>query len=75
MAGVAMALLTQEWGARLEQIRGRRAVRVMADAAVLLHRLMIMDKGAAFFRVTAETGFIDARAHELLGIVAMHVMT
>src|SRR5688572_5802378 len=74
VAGVAVAFLAQEWRARLQQAGDGRAVRLVADRAVLLHRRMVMHERAALLHVAGEAGLVHAVAHELLRIAAVHVV-
>ena len=47
----------------LEQIRGSRAVRVVADRAVLLHRLVRAHERPALLHVARVAGVVDVVAH------------
>src|SRR5882762_7589986 len=62
-----VALLAQEGLADLEQVRGGRPVRVVADAAVLLHRLVGADERTALLHVAHVAGVVDAVAHHHAG--------
>lgn len=72
---MAMAFLAQVRRTRLEQVCDDRAMRVVADAAVFGNRLMVMNKGAAFFHVTGIASLVHSASDHLFGIVAMHVVT
>ena len=59
MIGFAVALLAQEWLPDLQHAGLVGAVRIMAIGAILTHRLMLPQEGAAFFRMALITGFRD----------------
>jgi hypothetical protein len=61
-----VALLAQEWRARLQQVFHHGAVRIVAVAAILGHRLVLVDKRAALFRVAVVAGVVDAVASQQL---------
>src|SRR5215470_4227150 len=58
-----VALLAQPRLTHLEQVRVRRPVRVVADAAVLLHRLVGADEGTPLLHVAGVAGVVDVVAH------------
>src|SRR5437899_283376 len=62
-----VALLAEERLAQLEQVRVGRPVRVVADAAVLLHRLVGAHEGAALLHVAHVAGVVDVVAHHHAG--------
>src|SRR6185503_7630787 len=75
VAGRLVALLAEERRARLQQVVVHRAVRVVADRAVLLHRLVGAHERAALLRVAGVAGLVDAIAHQqLLAGGAVRVM-
>ena len=63
MAGWLVALLTQEWRPRLEQVGCGGAVRVVADRAIFRDRLMGSHERATFFHVAGVAGVIYAIPH------------
>ena len=64
---MAMAFLAKEGRAGLEQIGGRGAMRVMADAAIFSNRLVVMHERTALFHMAHEAGLVDAVLLQLLG--------
>src|SRR6185436_17827882 len=66
VAGRLVAGLAEERRAHLEQVDVHRAVRVVADRAVLLHRLVGAHERPALLHVAAVAGLVDAVAHQLL---------
>ena len=65
--GTVMALLAQEGRARFEQRRNIGAVRGVAVGAVLGHRLVLEQEGAAFFRMALVAGLGHGVFLEQLG--------
>src|SRR5688572_3645895 len=63
MARRLVALLAQERRAGLQQVRGRRAVRVVTDRAVLLYRLVRAHERPALLHVARVTGVVHVIAH------------
>jgi len=59
MAVWLMALLAKEWWPDLEQIRNGRAMGVMAERAVFLHRRVVAEVRSALLHVTGVAGFVD----------------
>src|SRR6185503_6325609 len=74
VARVAMAFLAEERRARLQQAGDGGAVRLVADAAVFLHRWMAVHERPALLHVAGVAGLGRAIARQLLRIAAMHVM-
>ena len=74
VAGVLVAFLTQERRTRLKQIGNGGPVWVVADRAVLGHRLVVVHERSALFHVAGVAGFVDAAFDQLLRIVAVWVM-
>ncbi len=58
-----VALLAQERRALPEEVRGGRAVRVVADRAVLLHRLVRAHERPALLHVAGVAGVVHVVAH------------
>ena len=54
-----VALLAQPGASTVEQWRVIRAVCLVADAAVLAHRLVLPQEGAAFLGVALVAGFVE----------------
>lgn len=67
MTVAAVAVLTQKRLSLFEQTGCRGAMRVMANAAVLRHRLMVMDERPALLCMAHVAGLIDAILFELFG--------
>ena len=61
-----MALLTQERCTRLQQRRNVRAMGAVAVGAILTHRLVLEQEGAAFFSMALVAGFCHRIFLELL---------
>lgn len=71
-----MALVAQEWRARLEQVFCGGAMRVMADRAVFGDGLVVVDERSAFLHVAGVAGCIHAIAlHQFGSHRTMRVMT
>jgi hypothetical protein len=72
-----MTLLTQEWRPADQESRLDRAVRLVAFAAVLRCGLMLKYEWPPFFLMAGNTGFYQARLHQIrhragpVGIVAV----
>src|SRR5512134_3520118 len=77
MARGLMALLAHPWRAHLEQVVVHGAMRVVADRAVLLYRLVRAHERPALLHVAGVAGVVDAVAHQVfrpcgaVGIVAI----
>ncbi len=71
-----VAGLAQERWPALQHAGRRCAMGVMADGAILVHRLVAVHEGAALFHVAGVAGFRDAIAlHQAGACGAVHVMT
>src|SRR4051812_31583144 len=66
VAGRLVALLAQERRACLQEVVVIRAVRVVANGAVLLHRLVRAHEGPALLHVAAVASLVDAVLDERL---------
>src|SRR4051812_6100932 len=66
MAGRLVAGLTQERRTHLEEVVVHGAVRVVADGAVLLHRLVRTHERPALLHVAGVAGVVDVIAHQHL---------
>ena len=67
--------LAQERWPALQHASRRRAVGVMADGAILVHRLVAVHEGSALFHVAGVAGFRDAIAlHQAGACGAVYVM-
>jgi hypothetical protein len=55
---MAMTLLAQEGGASFQKVFHRRAMRLMADAAVLGNRLVVVQERPAFFHVAGVASLV-----------------
>ena len=61
MSGRCMALLAQQWRALYEQCFMVAAMRVVTEAAVLGHRCVFPQVGAALLGMTGIAGIVDGR--------------
>ena len=75
MTGHVVEFLTQERRTRLEKAGRRRPVGLVANAAILGNRLMVMDERAAFFHVAGVARLVSAALGQMFWIVAMHIVT
>ena len=76
MAGRLMALLAKVRRPHLEKIGNGRAMRVVANRAVLLHRRVVPDVRPALLHVAGVAGFVDAVSdHQSRRYRAVRVMT
>ena len=64
MTGVAMAFLTQIRWSFLEQVGNNGAVWLMANGAILGHRLVVVQERPAFFHMAGEAGGCHRRMVE-----------
>ena len=69
-----MAVLAKERRARLQHSVNCRAVRVVADAAILGHRLVVMHERTTLLQVAGVAGFNHAGFDHLFRIVAVGVV-
>ncbi len=69
-----MTFLAKEGWARLEQASSGRAMRLMTDAAIFRHGLMVVHERSALLHVARVAGLVGAGLDELLRVVAVHVV-
>lgn len=74
MPVMVVTLLAQEGRPRLEQAADIGAMRVMADAAVFRHWLVVVHKRTTLFHVAGIAGVVGAALDQGLRIVAMDVV-
>ena len=71
----AVALVAHQWRTGFQQIVGNRTVGHMAVCAVIAHRAVVMNKGAALFHMALVAGLDYAVAlHEFGACRAVGVM-